>query len=74
MESVIRQKLDKDIFNNEVNYFFTSLVNRFDYANDLLVDILEKKYNKAFKPIYIYIRVIQTQNILKIIFLWLIRN
>jgi predicted ATP-grasp superfamily ATP-dependent carboligase len=29
-------------------------VNRFDYVNDLLVDILEKKYHKTFKPIYIY--------------------
>jgi predicted ATP-grasp superfamily ATP-dependent carboligase len=55
VEPLIKQKLDVDIFENDICYFFTSMTNRFDYANDLLATLLQKKYGKIFRPIYIYL-------------------
>lgn len=53
-DPLIKTQLDEDILTNDVEYFFTSLTNRFDHANEILLNILEKKYSRKFKAIYIY--------------------
>ncbi len=53
MKSIIFYKLDKEIFTNRKEYFFTILDNRFELINDQLIDLLQEKYQKKFEPIYI---------------------
>jgi len=53
MDSLVDYKLDKDIFSNDEQYFFTLLSTRFELVNDRLAKLLERKYDKKFKPIYI---------------------
>lgn len=53
MDPLISYKLDKDIFKNEKEYFFTFLSNRFDLINCHLAELLEKRFNKKFEPIFI---------------------
>jgi len=52
-DSLISYKIDSDLEKNDYNYFFTLLSNRFELINKRLADLLEIKYNKKFKPIYI---------------------
>lgn len=53
MKNIISYELDKDIFSNKKEYFFTFLSNRFELINDHLAELLAKKYNKKFEPIYV---------------------
>lgn len=53
MESFIEVRLEKDFENNDYEYFFTLLSERFDYLNSLWVKELEKKFKKKFKPIFV---------------------
>lgn len=53
MDPVISYKVDKDIFTNKKEYFFTTLNNRFELMNKKLKELLEKRYQKEFEPLYI---------------------
>jgi len=53
MDGLIEVKLEKDLLSNELEYFFTFLCDRFEYAVELWIKELEKKFNKKFKPIWI---------------------
>ncbi len=53
MDPIIEHDLDDDIFSNDVQYFFTFLSNRFDLINKRVESLLEKRFGKTFKPIYI---------------------
>jgi predicted ATP-grasp superfamily ATP-dependent carboligase len=53
MDSILKYKIDNDIVKNKYYYYFTLLSNRFDILNDKFTEILSKKYNKQFKPIFI---------------------
>lgn len=53
MDAVLEKRLDKCIFYNKTEYFFTSLTDRFEYANSLWAKALQKKFGKKFEPIYI---------------------
>jgi len=53
MEYIIEKELKPEIFTDEYEYFFTFLNDRFEYAVELWIKELEKKFNKKFKPIWI---------------------
>ncbi len=53
MKSPVKVLLQKNLENNEYEYFFTLLSERFDYLNDLWIKELEKKFNKKLKPIFV---------------------
>src|SRR5437016_4596631 len=50
---MVTYQLERGIFTNEFNYYFSMLSDRFESLNDLWIEQLEKKFNKKFKPIYI---------------------
>jgi len=53
VKEIIDYKLDDDIFSNDTQYFFTLLGDRFDWINKKLVGLLEKRFNRKFKPIHV---------------------
>jgi hypothetical protein len=53
MEHILEKELKSEIFTDEYEYFFTFLNDRFEYAVELWIKELEKKFNKKFKPIWI---------------------
>lgn len=53
MEHILEKELKPEIFTDEYEYLFTFLNDRFEYAVELWVKELEKKFNKKFKSIWI---------------------
>lgn len=53
MDPVISYKVDKNISTNKKEYFLTTLNNRFELMNEKLKNLLEKRYQKEFEPLYI---------------------
>ena len=53
MKAILEKKLMNNIFSDDIEYFFSFLADRFEYAVELWVKVLEKKFNKKFKPIWI---------------------
>jgi len=53
MKYIIEKKLQSKIFTDKYEYFFVFLNDRFEYAVDLWIKELEKRFNKKFKPIWI---------------------
>ncbi|MEW6408308.1 MAG: ATP-grasp domain-containing protein [Patescibacteria group bacterium] len=53
MEYILEKELKPEIFTDEYEYFFTFLNDRFEYAVEIWIKELEKKFNKKFKPIWI---------------------
>jgi len=53
MENIIEKKLDDNILSDNFEYFFSFLADRFEYACELWVKELERKFNKKFKPIWV---------------------
>ncbi len=53
MNYILEQNLNKKILSDGYEYFFTFLFDRFEYAVELWITELEKKFTKKFKPIWI---------------------
>lgn len=49
----LKTKLDKDIFKNNKEYFFSFLVEKYEYATTLWKRALEKYFKKSFEPIFV---------------------
>ena len=54
MNAIIKYNLDKKIYSNKKEYFFTFLNCRYELMNSKLIALLQKRYKKKkFEPIYI---------------------
>ena len=53
MEYILEKKLKSEVLRDKYEYFFTFLNDRFEYAVELWIKELEKKFDKKFKPIWI---------------------
>ncbi|MFQ5531969.1 MAG: ATP-grasp domain-containing protein [Candidatus Nanoarchaeia archaeon] len=53
MNYVVEKELNKDIFLDEYEYFFTFLSDRFEFLTELWQKQLEKRFDKKFKPIWV---------------------
>lgn len=53
MDEIISVKFPKNLGEDNCEYFFTLLGERFFYLNNLWIKELEKKFNKKFKPIFV---------------------
>ena len=54
MGAILEKELKKEIFSDDYEYFFSFLTDRFEYATELWIKELEKKFNKRFKPVWIF--------------------
>lgn len=52
-EDVIDFKLDKDIFENDIQYYFTDLCGKYDFVSNLMTKFLKDEFKREFKPIFI---------------------
>lgn len=53
MQQIVEYNLKNEIFLDDNEYFFSFFFDRFEYANKLWIDALDKKFKKKFKPINI---------------------
>ncbi len=54
MESIVEYNLkEEEIFSDKFEYLYMFLSDRFEYLNELWINVLEQKFNQKFKPIWI---------------------
>jgi hypothetical protein len=53
MDNIIEDNIKDEIFTDNYEYFFSFLTDRFEYATELWIKELEKRFNKKFKPIFV---------------------